>query len=136
MTEYNYLKAMIEDIKDYIRNNAELDRNDLEYGREDLEEKLYDDLWTEDSVTGNASGSYTFNRYQAAEYVNDNIDLLHEALTEFCVDADTIVDKFLSEDFEYFDVTIRCYLLRQAIAEALDEIEEELEEEWFYIMFF
>ena len=129
MTNYNYLEAMVEDIKDYIRNDAELDRNDLEYGREALEEKLNDDLWTCDSVTGNASGSYTFNSYKAMEYVLDNIDLLHEMCNEFGIEAETIGQKFLDEEWEWMDVSIRCYLLGQAISEALDEIEEELEEE-------
>ena len=129
MMNYNYLEAMTEDIKDYIRNDAELDTNDLLYNRSDLEEKLHDDLWDCDSVTGNGSGSYTFNRYKAQEYVTDNMELCIEAVKEFCVESETIAEKFLSEDWEYFDVTIRCYLLGQAISEALDEIEEELEEE-------
>lgn len=128
-TNYNYLETMVEDIKDYIRNDAELDRNDLEYGREDLEEKLHDDLWTEDSVTGNASGSYTFNRYQAEIQVCDNMDLLNEMCQEFGIGAETIGQKFLDEEWEWMDVSIRCYLLGQAISQALDEIEEELAEE-------
>lgn len=32
---------------------------------------------------------------------------------------------FLSEDWEKMDVTIRCYLLGQAIAEVLDDMGEE-----------
>ena len=44
MINYNYLEAMTEAIKDYIRNDAELNTNDLLYNRSDLEEKLYDDL--------------------------------------------------------------------------------------------
>lgn len=129
MTNYNYLESMAEDIKDYIKNDAELDRNDLEYGRSNLEEKLYDDLWTCDSVTGNASGSYTFNRWTAEEYVTDNMDLLSEMCEEFGIEAETIGQKFLDEEWEWMDVSIRCYLLGQAISQALDEIEEELEEE-------
>ena len=129
MMNYNYLEAMVEDIKDYIRNDAELDRNDLEYGRETLEEKLNEGLWTCDSVTGNASGSYTFNSYKAMEYVLDNMDLLSEMCSEFGIEAETIGQKFLDEEWEWMDVSIRCYLLGQAIAQALDEIEEELEEE-------
>ena len=129
MMNYNYLEAMTEDIKDYIRNNAELDTNDLLYNRSDLEEKLHDDLWTCDSVTGNASGSYTFNSYKAMEYVLDNMDLLEEMCGEFGVDNETIGKKFLEGAWEWMDVSIRCYLLGQAISEALDEIEEELEEE-------
>lgn len=120
---YNYLKAMKSDIMDYIRNDV----NTNEFAsREELEERLNDDLWTVDSVTGNGSGSYTFNRAEAEEYVNDNSDLLREAISEFCVDSETVAEKFLDADYEYFDVTIRCYLLGQAISEALDDMEDEL----------
>lgn len=121
---YNYLDAMKNDIKDYIENEV----NTSNYSdREELENDLNDILWNEDSVTGNASGSYTFNRAEAAEYVNDNIDLLSEACAEFGIDSATVGEKFLNEDWEYFDVTIRCYLLSQAISETLDEIEDDLE---------
>ena len=120
---YDYLEAMKSDIIDYIRNDVNTDEFS---SREELEESLYDDLWTVDCVTGNGSGSYTFNRAKAEEYVNDNIDLLREALSEFCVDSEIISEKFLEADYEYFDVTIRCYLLGQAISEALNELEDDL----------
>lgn len=121
---YNYLEAMKEDVLEYINNEINLsDYEDLD----ELEQFLNDELWTVDSVTGNASGSYTFNRCQAQEYVCDNMDELKEALDEFGTDAETISDKFLSEDWEYFDVTIRCYLLGAAISESLEEIEEDFE---------
>ena len=123
MGNYNYIEEMKSDILDYIAENVNAgDFSD----REELEEKLNDDLWTVDSVTGNASGSYTCNTFKAREYVLDNIDLLQEAFSEFCEDAATVGEKFLNEEWEYFDVTIRCYLLGQAISEALDEIEDTL----------
>ena len=125
MTNYNYLENIKADVKEYIDNEINLkDFSD----REELEEKLNDDLWTEDSITGNASGSYTFNRFQAQEYVTDNMDLLEEMCEEFGVGAETIGQKFLDCEWEWMDVSIRCYLLGQAISEVLDEMEEELEE--------
>ena len=129
MMNYNYLEAMREDIKDYIKNDAEFDVNDLLYNRSYLEEKLHDDLWICDSVTGNASGSYFCNSYKSMECVLDNVDLLHEMCNEFGIEAETIGQKFIDEEWEWMDVSIRCYLLGQAISEALDGIEEELEEE-------
>lgn len=51
---------------------------------------------------------------------------MKEALTEFCVEKEKIVDKFFAGDYAYFDSTIRCYLLSQAINAALEEIESEL----------
>lgn len=122
---YNYLEAMKEDIKEYINNDINLaDFTD----RDELESSLNDGLFTEDSVTGNASGSYTFSRAQAQEYVTDNIDLLKDACEEFGTDAATFGEWFLSDDWEKMDVTIRCYLLGQAIGESLDDMGDELEE--------
>lgn len=126
---YDYREAMKEDIKEYLKNDAELSANDIIYMSDDARDSLYDDLWIVDSVTGNASGSYTFNSFKAGEYVKDNIDLCREALKEFCVDADTITEKFLEEDWEYFDVTIRCYLLGECLDTAIEELKDELESE-------
>lgn len=120
---YNYREAVKADVKDWIEENGIPE--DLGY-YETAEEYLNDTLWVEDSVTGNASGSYTFNRAQAEEYVKDNIDLAIEALKEFGYNehADHIITQEyygeeLDENWEYLDVTIRCYLLGEAIAEAV-----------------
>lgn len=124
MTAYNYMKAMKEDIREYIRDNyAAWDIVDKLADRDEWEEELNDDLWTVDSVTGNASGSYTFSTYQAEEYICHNLDLLAEAAEEFGSDID-----ILKDGAESCDVTIRCYLLNQAVREVLNEIEEEFEE--------
>lgn len=123
MTNYNYLEAVTSDVLDYIKEEINLD--EWKGNREGLEEKLNDELWTVDSVTGNASGSYTFNTWEAEENLAHNWDLLAEALDEFGRDGMDV----LRQGAEAMDVTIRCYLLGQAIAEALDELEEELAED-------
>lgn len=122
MKKYNYLEAMKEDIKNFLEDKFEYRYSDYE-DKDELQEALHDDLWTEDNVTGNGSGSYTFCRETAKSYVLDNMEECIEALKGFCVEPETIAEKFLDEDWEYFDVTIRCYLLGQAIAEVLDEME-------------
>ena len=120
MTNYNYLENIKADVKEYINNEINLkDFSD----REELEEKLNEDLWICDSVTGNASGSYYCNSWKAEEALAHNWDLLAEAMKEFCCEVD-----LLEKGAEWADVTIRCYLLGQAIGEVLDEMEEELEE--------
>ena len=126
---YDYKEAMKEDVREYLKYDSSINFNDWMSDRAQIEQQLNDDLWTVDSVTGNASGSYTFNRMQASIYVLDNMDLLLEALREFCTDSETVADKFLSGDWEYFDVTIRCYLLSQVISEVLDDLQDEFEEE-------
>ena len=119
-TDYNYMEARTEGIREYIKNEVTLsDYSD----RDELEEHLNETLWIEDSVTGNASGSYTFSTYQAEEYICHNLDLLTEAVKEFGCD-----ENVLEKGAEWCDVTIRCYLLGQAIAEVLDDLEEELTE--------
>lgn len=123
MTNYNYLEAVTSDVLDYIKEEINLD--EWKGNREGLEEKLNDELWTVDSVTGNASGSYTFNTWEAEENLAHNWDLLAEALDEFGQDRTDV----LRQGAEAMDVTIRCYLLGQAIAEVLDELEEELAED-------
>ena len=123
MKNYNYIEAVTADVIDFIRN--EVNAADYE-NREALSEFLNDELWTCDSVTGNASGSYTFNAYKAKEYVFSDPDTVSEGLREFCVDAETIAEKFLNQNWEYFDVTARCYVLGHAIESALNSIESEL----------
>lgn len=118
---YNYLKNEVEDVKNYILENYD----EEDYSLIDKDE-LYDELFGEDAVTGNGSGSYTFNALKSKEYVLDNInlDLLKEASEEFCYN---VSNDFLKEEWEKMDVTIRCYLLSKAIDEAIKELEEEEE---------
>lgn len=120
MNTYNYLESVKEDVRNYIKEHAIVVTSG---NREEVEQELNDTLFTEDSVTGNASRSYTFSTWQAEENLCHNFDLLTEALSEFGYDF-----SYLENGAEACDVTIRCYLLGQAISEVLDEVEEEMEE--------
>lgn len=116
---YNYMDAMTEDIRDYITEN--ISREDYTENRDGLEEYLNDTLWNEDSVTGNASGSYYCNTWKAEEALAHNWDLLAEALEEFGRDGTDVLEK----GAEAMDVTIRCYLLGPAIAKVLDDLDSD-----------
>ena len=119
---YDYMKAMLDDIREYI--DSEINLTDWAGDADGLYEHLYDTLWADDSVTGNGSGSYTFNRYQAEENLCHNLDILAEVISEFGCSWDIL------EDPEAADVSIRCYLLGQALAEVLEEYDiEELEDD-------
>lgn len=125
MEKYNYHRALQEDVLEYIKDNfSTIEQLEKLENREEWEMELNDSLWVEDSITGNASGSYTFNRYKAREYVIGNIEILGDAFNEFCTEPKEIGERFLNEDWEYFDVTIRCFLLGGAIVHALDELED------------
>lgn len=118
METYNYLENVTADAKQAILENLNYwDFSD----REELEEIANDELWVNDSVTGNASGSYTFSTWKAEENLCHNMDQLEESCNEFGQD----IGEAVKQGAEYCDVTIRCYLLGQAIAAALDELEEE-----------
>lgn len=119
MERYNYHDAIREDIRVYIGENYTPEEiADQLLDIDAFQEKLNEELWIADSVTGNASGSYTFNTWKAEEYLCHNMDLLAEAAAEFCCDID-----ILKSGAEACDVTIRCYLLEQAIAETLEELQ-------------
>ena len=117
---YNYGDAVRADVWAEVVDNY--DWHDFE-SREDMETALNDELWASDQVTGNASGSYTCNRALAREYVGQNLALLADTLEAFCVDPETVGEKVEEDNWEYFDVLIRCYKLPEAIACALDELE-------------
>ena len=118
MKTYDYFEAVKEDVKNYIENEIDIEKALSEAGDIDnLKDNLYDDLFCNDSVTGNASGSYTFNTWQAEENLCHNMDLLKEALEGFGCGIE-----YLEKGAEACDVTIRCYLLSSAISEVIDEL--------------
>lgn len=131
MSNYDYNYEMLRDVRGAVANYC---LDEWRGRRDELEEQMNEDLWTDDSVTGNASGSYFFGSWAAREAVCSNMELLQEALDEFGADYDDIGRKFLAGDWEGFDVTIRCHLLPSIISEVLDEVEaggdlDELEDE-------
>lgn len=114
MERYDYIEAVKEDIRDYI--------SDMELA-DYTKDQLFDELFVADTVTGNASGSYTFDSYKAEEYVCHNLELLGEALYAFGDSLDS-----LGRGAEYCDVTIRCYVLMQCLDDVLEELGIELED--------
>ncbi len=116
----NFLDEVRNDLKEFI-----LDRWDEKEIKDLDRNEVYDEAFTEDSVTGNGSGSYFFNAWKAKESIfNMDEDLLRETISVFDID--------MSEhwgDWEYLDVSVRCYALEQIdIDELLNEIREETKE--------
>lgn len=123
---YDYHQAVLSDVIEYIwQEEPWKECND----RDELSDKLNDDLWTVDSVTGNGSGSYTFSRAKAEEFLRGNADLIQEMASEFEMDDGEIGRRFMASDWEWFDVSIRCYLLSWAIQYALDLLQDGLYKE-------
>lgn len=119
---YDYEEAVKNDVRQYLEENWEKGKRITDEDRM----TLHDDMFIADSVTGNGSGSYTFNSYEAEENVCHNLDLLGEALDEFCTDTATLREKLCGE---WADVTIRCYMLGQVEGEVFDEWNAKCEDE-------
>ena len=120
---YDYENVMREDIKNYLYENYSKSELIENVGLECFREELYDNMFINDDITGNASGSYTFSNRQAQEYVLDNKELLKEAYEEFGGD---LGKDFVDDNFEKMDVTIRCYILGTVLYEVLKDLEYEL----------
>ena len=118
---HDYIEEMKRDIAQYIADEAEIEDGE---DRDDFEQRINDNLWIEDSVTGNGSGSYTCSRSKAHENVMGNEHFIRNLIDDFGVDAKELVDRFMSADYEWFDVLIRCYLLGQVLSEVIDELTE------------
>lgn len=117
VTTHDYRKEIEADIIDYVRDNKDYYKG---LDDDELYEKLNDDLWIADSVTGNGSGSYYFNYHEARKAVAGNEDLLCEAIEEFGGDSDSYKRAMIEP--EYADVTIRCYLVGQCLNNVFPKI--------------
>lgn len=125
--KHNYMENMKHDIRTYMDENEE-----WFYGmyaeNQDRDEWLVameDALWCEDSVTGNGSGSYTFSREEAKKCVLDDFDIVSQAIDHFCIPAEEVGKRFIAEDWEWFDVAARCFILGSALYEIADELDRQ-----------
>lgn len=80
---------------------------------------VYDNLFVDDSVTGNGSGSYFFNAAKAREAVADAIwdEKILDALSEISIDGDEIAQYLYDNNAESLDVCIRCAMLSEIYGE-------------------
>lgn len=120
MEKYDYYKNVREDIKQRLNEWLDFDRINDYSDIDEVISAVYDDFFNSDSITGNGSGSYTFNSWAAEENLCHNMDLLKEALDEFGGELNDYIDSA-----EACDVTIRCYVLGQLVGEVVKEFVEE-----------
>ena len=113
MNKCDYIEEVKEDVINYILEN-------YEEGDTINQVRLYDDCFLDDSVTGNASGSYYCNSYKAFEALGNNIEELVEEI-------ESTFGEIPNEErynWEFIDVSVRCAVLSEAIAEARTYLEE------------
>ena len=125
---YDYEQAVREDVRAWIEENEDYIAERAPFrDRDDYREWLDERLRIEDSVTGNASGSYWCNAWNAQECLLGNGDLMRDVVSEYGLDAATVAEHLT--DWEWWDVSIRCLLLD--LGSVLCDIAEEAPAEWF-----
>lgn len=124
MKIYSYPSHVKNDIKEFIEKRLDSGTfGMLVQGDKDTIQDVQDLMFDQDDVTGNGSGSYTFDTFKAEQNLMGNWDLLREAKEELQPNVD-LIDK----GPEYCDVMIRCYLLDWCFNKALNEIVTDTEE--------
>lgn len=119
MERYDYVKAMTEDIYQWLQDN------DFNYpadeDEDDIIESIVDDVWGEDSITGNGAYGYD-TKEKCEEYLCHNWDLAIEASREFDMDLSDFIAKSDANHFiQQLDSLVRLQLAPIAATYALDK---------------
>lgn len=122
MEKYDYRKVITNNIKDWIQMNGVLEEaKEQEWSYQELYDWLYDELWAEDSITGNGPYRYA-SEEECQEYIATNLALYFEAANEFCEFPDAGAPWIYEEPARHIDATIRCYLFGECLYQALDDL--------------
>lgn len=91
---------------------------------------VYDNIFVDDGVTGNGSGSYFFNAAKAREAVADAIwdEKILNALSEIGISGNRIAQYLRDNDAESLDVCIRCAMLGEVYGEIEDYFSDRVSE--------
>lgn len=79
-------------------------------------------LKRKDEITGNAVGSYTYNRETAKENVMEYFGIFYDAVLWYDISAETVGNMFLAENWEWFDIRCREYIFDKYLDDILEEI--------------
>ena len=128
MEKYDYRRAITDDVKDWIVNNTDIPEEGITEGRDDdLYDWIYDEVFNEDSITGDGPYYYDTEDF-CSKCLSGNFDLLYEAIREFNPDNDamSLIEHYEEKDLaRYFDCIIRCYLLMDCIYQAVEELKQD-----------
>ena len=121
---YDYREAVKNSVIEYLHENinvnpilAELTKISVKEYVNEYYNEILEEMELSDDVTGNGSGSFTFSRDIAKEYVLDNLDIVAEMYENGYISNSHVVDTVLYGQWETMDVIIRCYLLPQIFAD-------------------
>lgn len=109
-----YLEEVVEDIENYIPDYYTEEEYNQYAEDGELASMIKDDMWAEDGVTGNYSGSYTFDIEARDNILNDKFETIVKAIEEGMYDAESLGKAIVDDDWETLDVVCRCYVLYEA----------------------
>lgn len=114
---YDYEKAVLVCVKDEIPSYSRkiADCNSIA----EAKEVLYELMELDDNITGAESGSYTFSNIEAERNLQGNRELILDALEGLGSTIEDYKEAIINPNFA--DVTIRIYLVRGAVDEALED---------------
>lgn len=119
MKNFSYSEDVKNSVIEFIQN--EIDK--VEFldciKNQNFYDCYYDDLFNDDSITGNLSGSYYCNTQKAKEACLSDIDTIEDAVNESFID----MNKHFGE-WKYIDVSTRCYILSSVMAEIENDVNE------------
>lgn len=101
-----------------------LETNDNDF--DDAWDEFYEDLFIDDSVTGNGSGSYWFNSKKAEESLGEFI--WDEDIVWLLAEMGDSVGDVVERGPEVVDVIIRCGMLGQVESDVRDYVEDLVKE--------
>lgn len=117
---YDYRRAITNDIKEYINDNQMFPEPDETY--DDYIERLDDELWVVDTITGNG-GFYYGTEEECAGYIGYGITEFVNAQEEYGWEwSDTMREQFQQAPARFIDCMIRTTLLAECIEKAVEEL--------------
>lgn len=119
---YSYKETVKTDIKGWMDDHSE----ELEgLDRSGVYETVFEGCWDADEVTGNGSGSYTFSRSEARRNFfedDDSEEYIYRMCEEGFCTYEEVGKHMAQSDWEWVDVSIRCFLLGTAVDEVIAEM--------------
>ena len=117
---YDYRRAITNDIKEYINDNQMFPEPDETY--DDYIERLDDELWAVDTITGNG-GFYYGTEEECAGYIGYGITEFVNAQEEYGWEwTNTMREQFRQAPARFIDCMIRTTLLAECIEKAVEEL--------------
>ena len=122
---YDYCGAVKRDVCKWMENNREeVEAKRAEGNEFAFEDWIIEECMNRDDVTGNASGSYTFDIWEAEKCLCYNIDFL-VSLFDGIEGGTERIGEIIMRGPEYCDVFIRCCVLPDVVADAIEEFFRE-----------